>query len=123
MNNKLSMTLLFGMPRSGTTWIGKIFDSHPDTLYRHEPDSQYPLDSIPLFFESTDTTQQSSEVQFFSDFIESFSTIRDSKVCAKLPLFHKNYLNTLQNVFLKGSIYITKNPFIPLREQPYHRGE
>lgn len=28
--------LLFGLPRSGTTWLGKLFDSHPDTLYRHE---------------------------------------------------------------------------------------
>jgi hypothetical protein len=31
--------LVFGLPRSGTTWLGKIFDSHPETLYRHEPDS------------------------------------------------------------------------------------
>lgn len=30
--------LLFGMPRSGTTWIGKLFDSHLGTrtgYYRH----------------------------------------------------------------------------------------
>jgi hypothetical protein len=33
------MILLFGAPRSGTSWLGKIFDSHPDTLYRNEPDS------------------------------------------------------------------------------------
>ena len=30
--------LLFGLERSGTSWLGKIFDSHPDTLYRHEPE-------------------------------------------------------------------------------------
>ena len=30
--------LLVGLPRSGTTWVGKIFDSHPSTLYLHEPD-------------------------------------------------------------------------------------
>ena len=42
------LILLFGQPRSGTTWIGKIFDSHPDTLYRHEPDSGSALKSIPL---------------------------------------------------------------------------
>lgn len=33
------ITLLLGAPRSGTTWLGKILDSHPDILYRHEPDS------------------------------------------------------------------------------------
>ncbi len=31
--------MLMGLPRSGTTWLGKIFDSHPRTLYRHEPDA------------------------------------------------------------------------------------
>jgi hypothetical protein len=30
--------MLVGSPRSGTTWIGSLFDSHPDTLYLHEPD-------------------------------------------------------------------------------------
>src|SRR6185312_4530492 len=45
--------LIFGLPRSGTTWIGKLFDSHPDTLYRHEPDSVRRL-SMPLFPEKED---------------------------------------------------------------------
>jgi hypothetical protein len=34
--------LLLGAPRSGTTWLAKIFDSHPDILYRHEPDEILP---------------------------------------------------------------------------------
>jgi len=29
---------ILGAPRSGTTWLGKMFDSHPAILYRHEPD-------------------------------------------------------------------------------------
>ena len=33
-----STILVLGSPRSGTTWLAKIFDSHPDILYRHEPD-------------------------------------------------------------------------------------
>ena len=38
MSEASAPILLFGMPRSGTTWLGKIFDSHPQVLYRHEPD-------------------------------------------------------------------------------------
>jgi hypothetical protein len=30
--------LVLGLPRSGTSWLAKIIDSHPDILYRHEPD-------------------------------------------------------------------------------------
>jgi LPS sulfotransferase NodH len=33
-----SVILVLGSPRSGTTWLAKIIDSHPDILYRHEPD-------------------------------------------------------------------------------------
>jgi hypothetical protein len=33
-----SAVLIAGAPRSGTSWLGKIFDSHPDVLYRFEPD-------------------------------------------------------------------------------------
>jgi hypothetical protein len=33
-----SVILVVGAPRSGTTWLAKIIDSHPDVLYRHEPD-------------------------------------------------------------------------------------
>ena len=40
--------LLFGMPRSGTTWLGKIFDSHPRVLYRHEPDTWQRLTDVPI---------------------------------------------------------------------------
>src|SRR5579875_2696713 len=32
------LLLLAGAARSGTTWLAKILDSHPLTLYRHEPD-------------------------------------------------------------------------------------
>ncbi len=37
-----SLVLVLGAPRSGTTWLAKILDSHPDVLYRHEPDHTHP---------------------------------------------------------------------------------
>ena len=39
--------LILGAPRSGTTWLAKIVDSHPDVLYRHEPDAIMPAPSPP----------------------------------------------------------------------------
>lgn len=38
----VSVILVLGAPRSGTTWLAKILDSHPDVLYRHEPDETMP---------------------------------------------------------------------------------
>jgi hypothetical protein len=37
-----SLILVLGAPRSGTTWLAKIVDSHPDVIYRHEPDKTLP---------------------------------------------------------------------------------
>lgn len=37
-----ALILILGAPRSGTTWLAKIIDSHPDVLYRHEPDEALP---------------------------------------------------------------------------------
>ena len=42
------MILIQGRPRSGTTWLGKIFDSHPNVVYRHEPDSLVVNADIPF---------------------------------------------------------------------------
>jgi hypothetical protein len=41
-----SAILIVGAPRSGTSWLGKILDSHPDVLYRFEPDWFDPEDVI-----------------------------------------------------------------------------
>jgi hypothetical protein len=38
MSDYRTLTVVLGAPRSGTTWLSKIFDSHPDVVYRHEPD-------------------------------------------------------------------------------------
>jgi hypothetical protein len=38
----MSPILILGAQRSGTTWLAKIIDSHPDVLYRHEPDEALP---------------------------------------------------------------------------------
>lgn len=83
-----NLILLFGMPRSGTTWIGKIFDSHPDTLYRHEPDSWGLLNEVPILAPVEAADQYRPTVHRF---IESLPRMRYTKVSASLPLVPKNY--------------------------------
>lgn len=79
--------LLFGMPRSGTTWIGKLFDSHPDTLYRHEPDSVRRL-TMPLFPGKEDAPGYRDELERF---VALIPRLRSPEVVGKQPLFPKSY--------------------------------
>jgi hypothetical protein len=37
MKKAFSVIWINGMPRSGTSWLGQIFDSHPDVCYRLSP--------------------------------------------------------------------------------------
>ena len=82
--------LLFGMPRSGTTWIGKILNSQPDTLYRHEPDSWGLLNDVPLL---PRVDQAMQYAQTINRFIESIPRMHQTKVSATLPIFRQNYLS------------------------------
>ena len=68
--------LVLGSPRSGTTWLAKILDSHPDVLYRHEPDEvSRPVAGI-------DPHQQ----------LTRWIRERSARVAAKPPLFPKSWL-------------------------------
>lgn len=96
--------LLFGMPRSGTTWIGKLFDSHPDTLYRHEPDSVRML-GLPLFPEKRNASQYRQELERF---VNSLPLIRHPKVVGKQPLFPKSYQSVTALLAYRASVAITK---------------
>ena len=93
MNHKL--TLLFGMPRSGTTWIAKIFDSHPLTLYRHEPDSGGSLNEIPFFPDVKDWELYDERIQRFVDSLPGMDSLR---ISGSLPIFWKSYYSRTQRL-------------------------
>lgn len=86
MNN---LTIICGMPRSGTTWLGKIFDSHPRTYYLHEPDSLAPMKDIPRVI----LPQNAHEYQArFEEYLPQLISSNGSKVRGKRPVFKKSYL-------------------------------
>jgi hypothetical protein len=106
MTSASSPILLFGMPRSGTTWIGKIFDSHPDTLYRHEPDSWGTLNEIPLFPLVDDPTPSCPVIQRF---IGGLADARKTKVAGSLPVFHKRGESAARHAIRQTGILAVKS--------------
>ena len=99
------LTLLFGMPRSGTTWIGKIFDSHPDTLYRHEPDSGGVLNAVPLF---ADAGQWQAHSQAVREFVHNLPGMNSLRVAGSLPIFRKNYCSGSRAVLQRIAVMATR---------------
>ncbi len=90
------------MPRSGTTWLGKIFDSHPDTLYRHEPDSRGTFDTLPLFVSGG---CEERNLPFVNQYLDRLPAIRDEKISASLPIFAKNYYSAPALALRKGIVF------------------
>jgi hypothetical protein len=83
--------LALGMPRSGTTWLGKILDSHPETLYRHEPDTWRRLDAVPLFA----SPERTDLCPVLREFVASLPAMLADRVCGKRPFFPKSYATPL----------------------------
>ncbi len=96
------LTLILGAPRSGTTWLAKIFDSHPNVLYRHEPDLVVKSDCIPdicsrdQFDQYVDATRR-----FFLALLDD----RSLKSCGSLPVFPKDYEDRIAYATRRGSVY------------------
>ena len=82
-----NLVLLFGMPRSGTTWIGKIFDSHPDVFYLHEP-LHHCSNNFPYFI--SDSEFSLYEEQLRADVTQAFKTPFVGNL-TKTPSFRKGF--------------------------------
>ena len=113
----MPMILLFGMPRSGTTWIGKIFDSHPDTLYRHEPDSWGLMNSIPLMAPVELTEEYAPHIR---DFCAQLPDMRLTKVAASTPIFPKSYFSPLRYQLFRMNVFAVKAAAKVFGEQSVH---
>jgi hypothetical protein len=99
------LILVFGMPRSGTTWLGKILDSHPDTLYRHEPDAGGTLDHVPWVAEK----QQAELVgDALRAFVAGLPAMNSPKVAGSTPLFPKRYCSPGRLIHHKASLWAAK---------------
>jgi hypothetical protein len=85
--------LVIGAPRSGTTWLGKILDSSPSVLYRHEPDTLAPeamtdAADIPRIVGHHQIARHAPAA---SAYLETMVASRHFKTSGKLPVFSKQY--------------------------------
>jgi hypothetical protein len=111
--------LLCGMPRSGTTWVGKIFDSHPDVIYRHEPDTLMPISGVPLLASPDNLEQYRPAVEAFC---ETIAKIQRTKVSATIPVFMKSYQPWSGWVLRRASIGVSRYLGRVLGEMPVLEG-
>ncbi len=107
--------LLFGMPRSGTTWIAKIFDSDPGTLYRHEPDSYGRMNFLPT---APEVGATESHAQAIREFYAGLPDVRDTKIAGTDPFFPKRYLGRVASVWNVAAVLGTKAATRVLGERP-----
>lgn len=97
--------LIFGSPRSGTSWIGSIFDTHPDTLYRHEPDTVLRGDGLPYTFAADDLDRH---VPAARRYLEQLFGVTAARANSLLPQFKKSYRGRAGQALRLGLIYTHK---------------
>src|SRR5687768_16437501 len=95
------MILVFGLPRSGTSWMGKIFDSHPDTLYLHEPDKHIHLPDVPMLLPAEPPKELDA-------FLKQVLANRSPGVTGKLPAFTKSYRSGARHLARTATGYVAR---------------
>jgi len=94
--------LILGAPRSGTSWLAKIFDSHPDVLYRHEPDTvvrnydlpwMCPPDAVPAYRDAAEA--------YLRELIDTATL----KTAGSLPIFPKHHQGAIAANVHAGLVY------------------
>ena len=93
---------IFGEPRSGTTWLAKIFDSHPDRLLRHEPDTVNPTLEFPFIMPSNEIGQHLDQARRY---LHERAQDRQLRCVSNTPYFPKNYRNSITDKVRKAMIF------------------
>ncbi len=79
---------IHGVPRSGTSWLGQIFNSHPKVAFKFQPLFSYAFKNF-LTLDSTEV-----DIEIFCERIlasnDYFVNMKDPEIHKNYPAFHKN---------------------------------
>lgn len=96
---------IVGGARSGTTFLAKLLDSHPDVLYRHEPDWLLVNTEIPFLPRQEDLPKLAGAAK---SYLEALCHVRATKVAGQRPIFDKSYRSPLQKQRFLAGLYLAK---------------
>jgi hypothetical protein len=92
--------------RSGSTWLAKVFDSHPDVFYLHEPDMvDRGLDLLPFWFSGAPTSDQ---VGASRTYVHRLAEIRAPRAVGSRPYFRKQYRTGVNEMLRRSLIHAAK---------------
>src|SRR6185369_10661099 len=100
--NGENLVLLLGAPRSGTTWLAKILDSHPNVVYRHEPDTVIRNDAIPYLCPREGVSEFRYQAR---EYLARLMDVRTLKSAGSMPVFQKKFRSALGGSVHTGLIY------------------
>lgn len=106
-----SQILIAGLARSGTTWLAKLLDSHPATLYRHEPDRPPQFPRMPVLVAPEQVDRYGDELRQFIQALPDLQRIRTS---GTWPVFRK-----VSESFLKFHTRRTMTAILRLTERKW----
>ena len=95
----MAIVFIVGMPRSGTTWLAKLFDAHPEVLYRHEPDSVAQSPGLPNLILREEWGQHREQASAHFHRLLSTSTLKTEGV---RPWFRKAYRGSIAEQVRRG---------------------
>jgi hypothetical protein len=97
--------VIAGAPRSGTSWVGKIFDSHPDVLYRNEPDTVLNEDRLPFLILPGGSDPY---VAIAADYMDRMLRTPTVKSAGHVPNFPKSYFRWGLGAVHAGIVHVAR---------------
>lgn len=123
----MNKVAIFGVPRSGTSWLGQIFNSHPDVCMRNQPLFSYEHKGrlnetsseidINCFFEEIYNSHDNF-VLMTSDAQKNYPIFIKSKTQSHIVFKETRYLHIIKNILIQCPdvkiIGIIRNPMAVL---------